>query len=165
MTAKRRPPAGRAARRAGGRRPPTLIDRILDFPYRRLFGRTGRLVIAGVVLVLLAVKFVTGIDTVGLDPATCELAWADKVYQPFFKARILANSRRDLSQQLADKQATLWQIKAGRNPFPSDSGGNVARVRTINPDKFFWRSYASNLESEIAAISDCLRRLPTYRFD
>lgn len=144
---------------------PKLIDRILDFPYRKLFGLTGQLVIASVVLIGLVVKFIVGINTVTLDPLTCELAWVDSVYKPFHKQRILANTRRELSRLLAEKQTALWQINDGRNPFPSTNSGNVAGAKRINKDKFFWRSYAANLKKEHLAISNCLRRLPTYTFD
>lgn len=162
-------PPGRGQSRQRRRRPtaaPALIDRILDFPYRRLFGPRGQLVIATVVVLLLAVKFITGVQSVTLDPLTCELAWADRVYKPFHQQRILANTRRELSDLLAEKQKAMWAIQAGRNPFPAAADGNVAGgQRRINKDKFFWRSYAANLEKERAAISACLRRLPTYRFD
>lgn len=150
---------GRTARR------PRLIDRIVDYPYRRLFGVKGCTIIALVVLAAVAVRYVAGIATVSLDPATCRLAWTDTPYVPFFKERILENTRREFGRLLAEKQKTLWDIQAGRDPFPSKTAGNVAGIRRIDNDKFFWRAYAQNLETEIAAISDCLRRLPGYRFD
>lgn len=163
-----RPPERRTARSKRRRAvaAPSLTDRILDFPYRKLFGPRGRLVIASAVVLLLAVKFVTGIQSVTLDPLTCELAWVDRVYEPLHEQRILANTRREFSDLLAEKQKALWAIQAGRNPLPAAAEGNVAGgERRINKDKFFWRTYAANLEKERVAISACLRRLPTYRFD
>ncbi|GHD61762.1 hypothetical protein GCM10017083_49560 [Thalassobaculum fulvum] len=150
---------GRTARR------PRLIDRIVDYPYRRLFGVKGCSVIALVVLAAVAIRYTVGIGTVTLDPMTCRLAWTDAPYKPFFKERILQNTRRELGRQVAEKQKALWDIRAGRDPFPAKASGNVAGIRRIDNDKFFWRAYAQNLETEIAAISDCLRRLPGYRFD
>jgi len=163
----KRPSASGKARpaRQRARDKPKVIDRILDFPYRKLFGLSGQLTIASFVLVILVVKFVTGINTVTLDPMTCELAWVDTVYKPFHKQRILANTQSELTKLMAEKQTALWQINAGRNPFPSTGNGNVAGAKRINKDKFFWRSYAVNLEKERVAISTCLRRLPTYSFD
>ncbi len=158
-----------AERSTGGRGPtirkPRLIDRIVDYPYRRLFGVKGCTVIAVVVLTVVAIRYAVGIRTVTLDPMSCELAWSDAPYQPFFKQRILENTRIELGRQIAEKQTVLWAIQAGRDPFPSKADGNVARIRRIDKDKFFWRTYAKNLEDEIAAMSACLQRLPTYRFD
>ena len=148
-------------------RPPRetrLIDRILDFPYRRLFGLTGSVVMASVVVVALGTRFAIGIATVTLQPSTCTLAWADNVYRPFHEHRILANTQRELPRLLAEKQTALWAVNAGRDPFPAKGTGNVASAQRIDKDKFFWRAYAANLEKDIVAISDCLRRLPTYRF-
>ncbi len=150
---------GRAVRR------PKLIDRIVDYPYRRLFGVKGCTVIALVVLATVAIRYVVGIATVTLDPATCELAWTDAPYKLAHKERILENTRREFSRIVAEKQTALWAIQAGRDPFPSKGDSNVARIKRIDQDKFFWRAYAQNLQTEIAAMSDCLRRLPGYRFD
>ena len=58
---------------------PKLIDWILDYPYERMFCLKGRLVIAAVIVIGLAVKLVVGINTVTLDPMTCELAGIDSV--------------------------------------------------------------------------------------
>lgn len=159
MTAR---PTGRPRR---GPAKPRLIDRIVDYPYRRLFGVTGCTVIVVAILTIVAVRYVVGVATVTLDPATCELAWTDAPYKPFVKERILENTRRELSRQIAEKQKALWDIRAGRDPFPSKSNGNVARVKRIDNGKFFWRSYAENLEKQVAAMGACLHRLPAYRFD
>ena len=78
--------------------------------------------------------------------------------------RVVANSQRELGRLTGEKQTVLWAIQAGRDPLQSKAGGNVARIQRIDKDKFFWRAYAANLEKDIVAISDCLRRLPTYRF-
>jgi len=160
-----RPSGGRPPAPERGPREPALIDRILNFPYRRLFGTRGRLVIAAVVLTVLGGRFVTGIGSVTLDPATCRLAWADNVYRLFHQDRILANTQRELTRLLAEKQTALWAVNAGRDPFPSKGEGNVATVKRIDNSKFFWRAYAANLEKDRVAIGDCLRRLPGYRFD
>lgn len=154
----------RAARRRALDRP-KLIDRILDYPYRRLFGLKGKLVITAIVLIGLVAKFVAGINTVTVDPMTCELSWADEIYRVTHKQRVVANSQRDLSRMIGEKQTVLWAIQAGRDPFPSEAGGNVARIQRIDKDKFFWRSYAGNLEKEILAISACLQRLSTSGID
>lgn len=151
----RRPRPAREAR---------LIDRVLDFPYRRLFGLKGCLVIAVCVLAVLGVRFVTGIATVTLDPTTCRLAGLNVVYKPFHQQRILENTQQALQRQIGEKQTALWAVRAGRDPFaPKDAA--ITAARTIDRDKFFWRSYAANLEKEIQAIGDCLRKLPDYRFD
>lgn len=160
-----RPTGGRPTGPRRGPRKPELIDRILAFPYRRLFGLKGLTVIATVVLAAAGIRFVAGIGTVTLDPATCRLAWTDAVYKPFHRDRILANTQREFNRLLAEKQTALWAINAGRDPFPSRSEGNVATVKRIDNTKFFWRAYAANLEKERVAIGDCLRRLPGYRFD
>lgn len=165
MAAKTTGSAGAGPGAGRGRRKPRLIDRIVDFPYRRLFGLKGCAVLAAVVLVVLGVRFVTGIATVTLDPMTCELAWTDAPYRLFHEQQILANTRRELPRLLAEKQTALWAIRAGRDPFASKADGNVARIKRIDKDKFFWRSYAENLEKQRAAIGECLHRLPAYRFD
>jgi|OM-RGC.v1.021554069 hypothetical protein len=154
----------RAARRRALDRP-KLIDRILDYPYSRLFGLKGKLVIVAIVLIGLVVKFVTGINTVTVDPTTCELGWADEIYRVTHKQRVVANSQRELGRLTGEKQTVLWAIQAGRDPFPSKAGGNVARIQRIDKDKFFWRSYAGNLEKDLAAISACLQRLSTSGID
>ena len=46
---------------------PTLLDKALEFPYRKLFGRTGKIVIASSLVIFLSTKFFLGIDTVRLD--------------------------------------------------------------------------------------------------
>lgn len=146
-------------------REPKLIDKILDYPYGKLFGLRGQLVIGSVIIVVLVIRFFTGISTVTLDPLTCKLAWADEVYELFHKQRILLNTRYELNRLLAEKQTALRQINDGRSPFSSPSDGNVVRAKKINKDKFFWRSYANNLRKENTAIIKCMGRLPTYRFD
>lgn len=152
-------------RRGRGIAKPRLIDRIVDYPYRRLFGIKGCTVIAMLVLTVVAVRYAVGIATVTLQPMTCDLAWTDAPYKPFFKERILENTRRELGRMTGEKQKVLWAIQAGRDPFPSKSDGNVARIKRIDNSKFFWRAYAQNLEKELAAMSACLHRLGTYRFD
>ena len=117
--------------------------------------------IAAVVLVGLAVKFVTGIATVTLDPMTCALAWSDTIYRYTHEERVVANTRRELNRLTGEKQTILWQIQSGRDPFPSKSDGNVARVKRIDKDKFFWRSYAANLEKQLQAIEECRRQVET----
>lgn len=158
-----------AAKSTGGRRPgrpkPRLVDRIFDYPYRRLFGVKGCTVIALVVLGAVATRYALGAATVSLAPASCELAWTDAPYKLFMKQRILDNTRRELGRLTAEKQTVLWAIQAGRDPFPSKGDGNVMRIKRIDNDKFFWRTYAQNLEKELAAMNACLRRLDTYRFD
>lgn len=146
-------------------REPELIDRILEFQYRKLFGLKGQMIIASVVVFGLIVKFVVGIGSVSLDPLTCELAWYDGVYKLLHKERILTNTRRDLSKLLVEKLTIARRINAGRNPFPSVTDGNVVGGRKINKDKFFWRAYIANLNKERTAISKCLGRLPYYRFE
>jgi hypothetical protein len=44
-----------------------------------MFCLKGRLVIAAVIVIGLAVKLVVGINTVTLDPMTCELAGIDSI--------------------------------------------------------------------------------------
>jgi hypothetical protein len=143
---------------------PTLIDRILDYPYGKWFGWQGRLVIAAAVLTGLVVKFVVGIHTVTLDPMTCELAWTDGVYKVFHRERILSNTHRELNDLMRENQTLIYQIESGRNPYASASDGNVLNARKINQDKFFWKSFLANLKKERLAYSACLRRLPTYDF-
>ena len=155
-------PTGRPGR---GIAKPRLIDRIVDYPYRRLFGVTGCTVIVLAILAVTAVRYAVGVSTVTLDPRTCELAWTDAPYKLFHQQGILENTRRELGRLTAEKQKVLWDIQAGRDPFPSKGDGNVARIKRIDNDKFFWRAYAQNLEKDLAAMGECLRRLPTYRFD
>jgi hypothetical protein len=151
-------PPPRARRRAK----PKLIDRILDYPYGKLFGLKGQLVIALVVVIGLTLKFVLGINTVALDPLTCELAWSDGVYKVFHKENILANTRRDLNKLMTEKQTLIYQVNSGRNPYASSTDGNVRNSRKINKNKFFWKSFLANLKKERLAIGGCLRKLPNY---
>ena len=134
---------------------PKLIDRILDYPYGRLFGWKGQLVIALVVLIGLSVKFVVGINTVALDPMTCKLAWSDGVYKIFHQDRILANTRRDLNVLMREKQTLIYQVNSGRNPYASSTDGNVVNSRKINKNKFFWKSFLANTKKERLAIGNC----------
>ncbi len=143
---------------------PTLIDRILDYPYAKWFGWQGRLVISGVILTGLVVKFIVGIHTVTLDPLSCELAWSDSVYKIFHKDRILANTNEKLNDLMRDNQTLIYQIESGRNPYASSTDGNVMNARKINQDKFFWKSFLANLKKERLAYSAYLRRLPNYEF-
>ena len=143
---------------------PQLIDRILDYPYRKLFGLKGQLVIASVIVVVLVIKFITGIYTVTLNPVTCELAWFNSAYKLFHKERILTNTRVELNKLLIEKQTMLRDINDGRNPFHSTSDGNVYRARKINKNKFFWKSHVANLKKQSGAIGKCQNRLRNYRF-
>ena len=147
------------------REEPKLIDRILDYPYARLFGWKGQVVIASVVLIGLGVKFVVGINTVTLDPMSCRLAWSDGVYKMFHKEQILANTRRELNALMREKQTLIYQVNSGRNPYASSTDGNVLNARKINKDKFFWKSFLENLKKERLAIGNCLGKLPNYKFD
>lgn len=137
----------------------------MDYPYARLFGWKGQLVIASVVLIGLAVKFVVGINTVTLDPMSCQLAWSDGVYKLFHKERILANTRHELNALMREKQTLIYQVNSGRNPYASSTDGNVVNSRKINKNKFFWKSFLENLKKERLAIGNCLRQLPNYKFD
>lgn len=137
----------------------------MDYPYARLFGWKGQLVIASVVLIGLAVKFVVGINTVTLDPMSCQLAWSDGVYKLFHKERILANTRHELNALMREKQTLIYQVNSGRNPYASSTDGNVVNSRKINKNKFFWKSFLKNLKKERLAIGNCLRQLPNYKFD
>jgi hypothetical protein len=143
---------------------PKLIDRILDYPYERMFGLKGRLVIAAVIFIGVAVKLVVGINTVTLDPMTCELAGIDSVYKIFHKDRILANTRRDLNKLMTEKQTLIYQVNSGRNPYESSTDGNVRNARKINKNKFFWKSFLANLKKERLAIGSCLGKLSNYDF-
>ena len=53
---------------------PKLLDKILELPFRKLFGRTGKIVIASSLVIFLITKFIIGIETVRLDPKTCKLS-------------------------------------------------------------------------------------------
>lgn len=159
------PPTENPRPRPRRRAKPKLIDRILDYPYARLFGWKGQLVIASVVLIGLAVKFVVGINTVTLDPMSCQLAWSDGVYKLFHKERILANTRNELNALMREKQTLIYQVNSGRNPYASSTDGNVVNSRKINKNKFFWKSFLENLKKERLAIGNCLRQLPNYKFD
>lgn len=151
-------------RRARRRAKPKMIDRVLDYPYGRLFGLKGQLVIALVVVIGLAVKFVVGINTVTLDPMTCELAWTDGVYKIMHKDQILANTRRELNKLMTEKQTLIYQVNSGRNPYASSTDGNVRNSRKINKNKFFWKSFLANLKKERLAVGNCLGKLPNYDF-
>lgn len=158
-------PAPTSGRRARRRPKPKMIDRILDYPYGRLFGWKGQLVIVSVILIGLVAKFVVGINTVALDPMTCQLAWIDGVYKIIHKDRILANTRRDLNKLMTEKQTLIYQVNSGRNPYASSTDGNIRNARKINKNKFFWKSFLANLKKERLAVGNCLRQLPTYKFD
>jgi hypothetical protein len=160
------PPTDEPSRppRARRRPEPKMIDRILDYPYGNLFGWKGQIVIASVILIGLVVKFVVGINTVALDPMTCELAWSDGVYKIAHKDRILVNTRRDLNKLMTEKQTLIYQVNSGRNPYASATDGNVRNSRKINKNKFFWKSFLANLKKERLAIGNCLRKLPNYNF-
>jgi hypothetical protein len=141
-----------------------LTDRVLDYPYGRLFGLKGKMVIAAVVVLGLIAKFLVGINSVALDPLTCELAWTDGGYKILHKERILANTRRDLNRLMTEKQTLIYQVNSGRNPYHSSTDGNVVNARKINKNKFFWKSFLANLKKERLAVGSCLRKLPNYNF-
>ena len=71
-----------------------LIDRILDFPYRKLFGVRGQIIIGTIVVFVFLIKFFSGIDTVMLDAKTCKVSLWDTPYLLFHKERILKNTER-----------------------------------------------------------------------
>ena len=66
-----------------------LIDRILDFPYRKLFGIRGQITIGTIIVLVLIVKFFSGIHTVMLDTKTCKVSFWDTPYLLFHKEKIL----------------------------------------------------------------------------
>ena len=69
-----------------------LIDRILDFPYRKLFGVRGQITIGTIVVFVFIIKFFSGIDTVMLDAKTCKVSIWDTPYLLFHKERSICHN-------------------------------------------------------------------------
>jgi len=143
---------------------PTLLDKILEFPYKKLFGRTGKIVIASSLVIFLGAKFFLGIETVRLDPQTCKLSNWDIAYLLFHKKKILKNTSTSFQKSMRKNQIMLRQINSGINPFESSTDGNVRGARKINRDKFFWKTMGKRLVRENQAIIKCLGQLPRYKF-
>tara|TARA_B100000459_G_C8564257_1_gene195469 strand:+ start:90 stop:548 length:459 start_codon:yes stop_codon:yes gene_type:complete len=143
---------------------PTLLDKILEFPYKKLFGRTGKIVIASSLVIFLGAKFFLGIETVRLDPQTCKLSNWDIAYLLFHKKKILQNTSTSFQKSMRKNQIMLRQINSGINPFESSTDGNVRGARKINRDKFFWKTMGKRLVRENQAIIKCLGQLPRYKF-
>ena len=143
---------------------PKLLDKILEFPYRKLYGRTGKIVIASSLLIFLGSKFFLGIETVRLDPKTCKLSNWDMAYLLFHKKKILSNTSKSFQKSMRENQIMLRHINDGINPFESSTDGNVRRARKINRDKFFWKTMGKRLVRENQAIIKCLGKLPRYKF-
>ena len=143
---------------------PTLIDRILELPYKKLFGRTGKIVIASSLVIFLGAKFFLGIETVRLDPQTCKVSNWDIAYLLFHKKKILKNTSTSFQKSMRKNQIMLRQINDGINPFESSTDGNVRGARKINRDKFFWKTMGKRLVRENQAIIKCLGQLPRYKF-
>ena len=79
-----------------------LIDRILDFPYRKLFGVRGQITIGTIVVLVLIVKFFSGINTVMLDAKTCSVSFWDTPYLLFHKEQILKKLIRQESRLFSE---------------------------------------------------------------
>ena len=95
---------------------PKLLDKILELPYRKLFGRTGKIVIASSLVIFLITKFFLGIETVRLDPKTCKLSNWDIAYLLFHKKTILKNTSTSFQKSMRKNQIMLRQINDGINP-------------------------------------------------
>ncbi|MBT4354108.1 MAG: hypothetical protein HOD13_06050 [Rhodospirillaceae bacterium] len=143
---------------------PKLLELVLEFPYRKLFGRTGKIIIASSIVIFLITNFFLGIDTVRLDPKTCKLSHWDIPYLMFHKKQILRNSSISFQKSMRENQVTLRHINDGINPFKSKKDGNVTRARKINRDKFMWKSMGRRLVRENQEIIKCLGKLPRYKF-
>ena len=109
-------------------------------------------------------EFFLGIETVRLDPKTCELSNWDIAYLLFHKKTILKNTSTSFQKSMRKNQIMLRQINDGINPFESSTDGNVKRARKINRDKFFWKTMGKRLVKENQAIIKCLGKLPRYKF-
>ena len=138
---------------------PKLLELVLEFPYRKLFGRSGKIIIASSIVI-----FLITIDTVRLDPKTCKLSYWDIPYLMFHKKQILRNSSISFQKSMRENQITLRHINDGINPFKSKKDGNVTRARKINRDKFMWKSMGRRLVRENQEIIKCLGKLPRYKF-
>ena len=141
-----------------------MIDRILDFPYRKLFGVRGQLVIFSTILIVLIIKFIAGINSVALDPKSCRLSTIDSPYLLFHKEHILKNTSTLLRTSLIENQRILRHIADGINPFESSTDGNVKRARKINRKKFLWRTMVKRLRKDNLSIIRCQGKLKTYKF-
>ena len=96
---------------------PRLIDRILDFPYRKLFGIRGQITIGTILVLALVIKFFSGISTVSLDFKTCKLSLWDAPYLLFHKERILKNTASSLREKFLENQRIVRHINDGINPY------------------------------------------------
>ena len=96
---------------------PKLLDKILEFPYRKLFGRTGKIVIVSSLVIFLGIKFFLGIATVRLDPKTCKLSNWDVAYLLFHKKKILSNTSKSFQKSMRENQIMLRHINDGINPL------------------------------------------------
>ncbi|MBH68865.1 MAG: hypothetical protein CMM58_10975 [Rhodospirillaceae bacterium] len=141
-----------------------IVDKILDFPYRKLFGLRGQLAIFSAILIILIIKFIAGINTVALEPKSCKLSVVDSAYLIFHKENILKNSSTLFRTSLMENQRILRHIDDGINPFKSSTDGNVKRARKINRNKFLWRNMVKRLRKENLSIIRCLGKLRTYKF-
>ncbi len=143
---------------------PSLMNRLIDFPYQKLFGRRGQIIIASIFFLFLIVKFVTGLNSVSLQPESCKLSFIDLPYALFHQDRIISNTRISFQTKLIQNQTKLRQINDGRSPFRSVTDGNTVRARKINTDKFVWRALRTTLKNENHALAKCLGRLSNYQF-
>ena len=141
-----------------------LIDRILDFPYRKLFGVRGQITIGTIVVFVFIIKFFSGIDTVMLDAKTCKVSIWDTPYLLFHKERILKNTASNLREKFLENQRIARHIDDGINPFKSATDGNIKRARKINPNKFVWKTMVQRVRKENLSIIRCLGKLKNYRF-
>ena len=143
---------------------PKLIDRILDFPYRKLFGVRGQITIGTIVVLVLIVKFFSGINSFMLDEKTCSVSFWEKPYLLFHKDKILKNTASNLRQKFLENQRIARHIDDGINPFASTTDGNIKRARRINPNKFVWKTMVQRVRKENLSIIRCLGKLKNYKF-
>ena len=141
-----------------------MIDHILDFPYRKLFGVRGLLIIFSIIIFIFIVKLIVGIGTVTLNPKDCKLSVWDTPYLVFHQDRILKNTSSSLRNALMENQRVLRHIDDGINPFQSSTDGNIKRGRKINNKKFLWTTMVKNKRRENLSIIKCLGKLRTYKF-
>lgn len=141
-----------------------IIDYLLDFPYRKLFGVWGILVISLAVIVIFIIKFIIGIDSVAINPKNCKLSVWDSPYLVFHQDRILKNTSSSLRNALMENQRILRHIDDGVNPFKSSTDGNITRARKINNKKFVWTNMIKNKRRENLSIIKCLGKLRAYKF-
>ena len=143
---------------------PRLIDRILDFPYRKLFGIRGQITIGTILVLALVIKFFSGISTVALDFKPCKLSLWDTPYLLFHKERILKNTASSLREKFLENQRIVRHINDGINPYESSTDGNIKRARKINRKKFFWKTAVERTRKENLSIIRCLGKLKNYKF-